>query len=96
MADEADLANDSIEKEDVLRRMVMNAQPRMRRIGQCYNCEESFLTTAEAKKLKTQIAQGGGDFPDFEPTSQKLFCDCECERDYTKRQQHQNPRFLNS
>ncbi len=91
MADEADLANDHMEQEEKLRRRASASQPAMRRIGQCYNCEDSFLTKTETAQLKKQVAAGGADLPDFEPESKKLFCDCECEKDYTKRMRFKHP-----
>lgn len=93
MADEADLANDHMEQEEKLRRRVIASQPTLRRIGQCYNCEESFLTKAESAKLKQQIADTGIELPVFEPESRKLFCDCDCEKDYTKRIRFKLPVF---
>ena len=86
MADEADLANDHMERETAMRRRVMAAQPTMRRIGRCYNCEESFLTEAESVKLAKQVKHTGAELPNFEPESRKLFCDSECEIDYRRLQ----------
>lgn len=93
MADEADLANDNIEHEERLRRRVAASQPVIRRTGQCYNCEESFLTSTEKVKLKTQIAKTGVELPNFEPESRKLFCDCDCEKDYSMRMRFKRPAF---
>lgn len=91
MADEADMANDNIETEERLRRLAIASKPTLKKIGKCYNCEESFLTKPEEAKLKKQVTDTNIEIPKFETESKKLFCDCDCEKDYTKRMRFRQP-----